>query len=64
MICGQCGDPLVKTPFVKPTQIFALVSATTFIAPLLLMVHAHLKDLNSPQFQRGSDSIALEILTK
>tara|TARA_Y100001968_G_C19295818_1_gene686566 strand:+ start:504 stop:782 length:279 start_codon:yes stop_codon:yes gene_type:complete len=46
MICGQCGDPLVKTSPIKLTQIFALVLASVFIAPLFITAFAFIQDLN------------------
>ena len=51
MICGQCGDPLVKKPFIKSTQVFALVATTAFIAPFILMLFASLKNLNKQKPQ-------------
>ena len=38
MVCGQCGDPLTKVPFIKPTQIFALIVSIAFTAQLLAML--------------------------
>ncbi len=52
IICGQCGDPLIKKPFIKPIQIFAILSAFAFMAPLLMMVFAFIDDQNNmPQKQ-------------
>ncbi len=52
MICGQCGDQLVKKTLVKPVQVFALIAATAFIAPLIFMVFGSFKQtLNKPRFQ-------------
>ena len=58
MICGQCGDPLVKIPLIKPTQIFALLAASAFIIPLGLMVFDLLQDLKIQQPRQATDSIA------
>ena len=49
MICGQCGDPLVKISLIKPTQIFAIIAASAFVAPLLLTAFAFIQDLNRSQ---------------
>ena len=49
MICGQCGDPLVRIPAIKITQIFAIVAASAFIAPLLITVFSFIQDLNIPE---------------
>ena len=48
MICGQCGDPLLKRPIIKPIQLFALIAASAFLAPLIMMVFAFVKDLREP----------------
>ncbi len=46
MICAKCGEPLVKIPLLKITQIFALVSAIAFITPFVFMIFSSLRDLN------------------
>ncbi len=57
MICGQCGDPLIKTQSIKPTQIFALIAATAFIAPLLITAFSFIQDLKRPQPQKRMQDI-------
>tara|TARA_Y100001968_G_scaffold169355_1_gene155080 strand:+ start:72 stop:323 length:252 start_codon:yes stop_codon:yes gene_type:complete len=37
MICGHCGDELLKIPFIRPVQIFGLISLIAFASPLILM---------------------------
>ena len=59
MVCGQCGDPLVKVPLIRPTQIFALVAAAAFIAPLIAMAIAFLQDQNQPDSKRVSLPMAV-----
>ena len=44
MLFGQCGDPLVRVPLIRPTQIFAMLVAGSFIAPLLSLVIAFVQD--------------------
>tara|TARA_Y100001968_G_scaffold253050_1_gene238613 strand:- start:2269 stop:2544 length:276 start_codon:yes stop_codon:yes gene_type:complete len=61
MICGQCGDPLVRKSYIKPTQIFALIAATAFIAPFIFMVFSSLQDLNRPRPSRSNEPIATSI---
>ncbi len=60
MLCGQCGEPLVKIPVVKPTQIFALIAASAFIAPLLITAFAFIQDLNKPQPRRSTQLIKID----
>ena len=57
MICGHCGDPLVKVQAIRPTQIMALVAASAFIAPLIIMVVTYLRNLNHPQPQKFMQAI-------
>ena len=59
MICGQCGDPLIKISVIKPTQIFALIAVSAFIAPLLITVFAFVQDLNQPQIKRNIQAISI-----
>ena len=49
MVCGQCGDPLTKVPFIKPTQIFALIVSIAFTAQLLAMLISFNQNQNRPK---------------
>ena len=53
MICGQCGDPLNKLPFIKATQVFAFIVASAFIAPLIVMLLAFVQDSYRSQPKRS-----------
>ena len=35
MICGLCGEDLVKRPFIRLNQIIALVAASSLLLPLI-----------------------------
>ena len=35
LICGLCGEDLVKKPFIRLNQIIALVAASSFLLPLI-----------------------------
>ena len=35
LICGLCGEDLVKKQFIRLNQIIALVAASTFLLPLI-----------------------------
>ena len=35
LICGSCGEDLVKKPFIKLNQIIALVAASSLLLPLI-----------------------------
>ncbi len=63
LICGQCGDPLVQKTLIKPTQVFALIAVTAFIAPFILMVVGSLQNLNKsrPPSINGSMTMITKI---
>tara|TARA_Y100001968_G_scaffold106731_1_gene96487 strand:- start:311 stop:571 length:261 start_codon:yes stop_codon:yes gene_type:complete len=62
LICGLCGDPLVKKPFINSKQIFALFAASTFLAPLILMFIFVIKDLTKEKLPRNSESLVFLIV--
>ena len=35
LICGLCGEDLVKKPFIRLNQIIALVAVSSFLLPLI-----------------------------
>ena len=35
LICGLCGDPLIKKPFIKVNQIIAIFASLSLVLPLL-----------------------------
>ena len=35
LICGLCGDPLVKKPFIKINQIVAIIACLSLLLPLI-----------------------------
>ena len=58
-ICGQCGDPLVKVPPIKATQIFAFITAFAFITPLIMTLFAFIQDLKRTQPQRNIQAMTV-----
>ena len=52
MVCGQCGDPLITIPSIKPTQIFALKAAGAFITPLIVMMFVFIENQKTPHQKR------------
>ena len=44
-ICGQCGDPLIKKPFLNSRRIIGLIVTSAFLAPLIFMLTFVVKDL-------------------
>ena len=35
LICGLCGDPLVKKPLIKINQIIAIIASLSLVLPLI-----------------------------
>ncbi len=64
LVCGQCGDPLVKIPLIKPTQVFAVIAASAFIAPLIMMVFTFFIDSNKSRPKKSLQAIAYTATTK
>ena len=63
MVCGQCGDRLVKKPFIKATQVFAIIAATAFIAPSLFLLVSSLKNMNRLKPQTINKNMAISLTT-
>ncbi len=62
MVCEYCGDPLVKVQAIKPTQVFALIAAFAFIAPLLMTAFVFIQDLKRPQTQRSMQAMNVVLI--
>ena len=59
MICGQCGDPLIKKPLINPRQLFGFVTAAAFLIPLLFMVFFVIKDFTKDKVPKESQPFVL-----
>ena len=57
LICGQCGDPLIKKPLLDSRRIIGLVSASAFLAPLLVMIIFVIKDFTKEKLPKNSESL-------
>ena len=59
LICGLCGDPLIKKPLVNLRQVFGLIAVSAFIAPLLIMIFFVINDFSDEKLPSNSLSSAL-----
>ena len=59
LICGLCGDPLVKKPLFNLRRIIGAFAASAFLAPLLIMIVFVIKDFSKEKFPSNSDSLVL-----
>ena len=57
MICDQCGDELIKAPFINITQVLGLIGAAVFIVPFLLQIAFLVKELNHQRIKNSFDQI-------
>ncbi|ABM72338.1 possible DNA gyrase/topoisomerase IV, subunit [Prochlorococcus marinus str. MIT 9515] len=50
LICGLCGDPLKKKPFIKITKIIAILASLTLVLPLIYSFIILIKNqINAPR---------------
>ena len=59
LICGQCGDPLMKKTFINLRQIFGVVAMSAFLAPLLIMIFFVIKDFTREKNPNNSELLVL-----
>tara|TARA_Y100001968_G_C19312312_1_gene694855 strand:- start:466 stop:753 length:288 start_codon:yes stop_codon:yes gene_type:complete len=59
IICGQCGEKIIKPPLIKPVRIIAVIAVSAFISPLILLI------INSFIEQKNQQpEISLDLLVK
>ena len=59
LICGLCGDPLIKKPLLNSRRIIAVVAASAFLAPLLITIIFVIKDLTKEKPPNNFESLVL-----
>ena len=59
MICGQCGDPLLEKPLIKPKQIIGIIAFSAFLSPLLFMLIFLFMDFTKEQNPSSTESVSL-----
>tara|TARA_Y100001968_G_C19105982_1_gene594896 strand:- start:223 stop:483 length:261 start_codon:yes stop_codon:yes gene_type:complete len=59
LICGHCGDLLIKKRLINSKQILGFIAAFSFLAPLILMTVFVLKDFNKDQLPINYESLVL-----
>ena len=63
LVCGLCGEDLVKKPFIRLTQIIALVAALSLLLPLIYTFVFLIKNqINPPSknYQANSNCIIIK----
>tara|TARA_B100000579_G_scaffold16085_1_gene11364 strand:+ start:96 stop:371 length:276 start_codon:yes stop_codon:yes gene_type:complete len=64
LICGLCGDPLIKKPLLNSIRIIGVVAASAFLAPLLIMIIFVIKDFTKDKLPNNSESLVLLTIDK
>ena len=60
LICGLCGEDLVKKPFIRLNQIIALVAASSLLLPLIYTFIFLIKNqLNPPNKNYQANSLLM-----
>ena len=59
LICGLCGDPLIKKALINSRRIIGAVAASAFLAPLLIMIIFVVKDFTKEKLPNNSESFVL-----
>tara|TARA_B100000214_G_C23462852_1_gene399127 strand:+ start:66 stop:332 length:267 start_codon:yes stop_codon:yes gene_type:complete len=62
LICGLCGDPLVKKSFINSRGIIGIVVASAFIAPLLVMISFVVNDFVNKKLPNNSQSAVFIVI--
>ena len=62
LICGLCGEDLVKKPFIRLNQIIALVAASSFLLPLIYTFIFLIKNQINPQNKNYQANINCSII--
>ena len=64
LICGQCGDPLIKKTLLNSRRIIGVIAASTFLAPLLVMIVFVINDFTKENLPNNSESLVLLTIDK
>ena len=64
LICGQCGDQLIKKPLLNSRRIIGVVVISAFLTPLIIMIIFVIKDFSKEKLPNNSDSLVLLTIDK
>ena len=64
LICGLCGEDLVKKPFIRLNQIVALVAASSLLLPLIYTFIFLIKNQINPPNKNYQANSNLMIINK
>lgn len=65
LICGLCGDPLIKRQFIKINQIIAIVASLSLVLPLIYTFIILIKNqVNPPRRNYQANTNSIEKISK
>ena len=64
LICGLCGETLVRKTLFNSRRIIGAVAAFAFIAPLVIMIIFVIRDFSKEKLPNNSDSLVLLTIDK
>ena len=64
LICGQCGDPLIKKNLINSKRIIGLLVTSAFLAPLLTIFIFVVKDSTNEKLPINHESLGLLTIEK
>ena len=65
LICGLCGDPLVKKPYIKINQIVAIITSLSLLLPLIyIFIYLIKNQINSPSRNYQANIISIKYTSK
>ena len=59
LICGLCGDPLVKKNLIDSRRIIGVIATSAFISPLLIMIIFVINDFTKEKEPQNTESLVL-----
>ena len=63
LVCGLCGEDLVKKPFIRFNQIIALIAASSLLLPLIYTFIFLIKNqINPPNKNYQANTILMRII--
>ena len=65
LICGLCGDPLIKKPFIKINQVIAIIASFSLLLPLIYTFIILIKNqVNPPRRNYQAYTNSIEKISK
>ncbi len=59
LICGLCGDPLIKKHLINTRRLIGLLAVSAFLAPLLIMIIFVVTDFTKERLPNDSESLTI-----